>query len=242
MEGKETRFGIGGSVLTAITTSNGGTGSFNSMHDSYTSVGNSVPLSNMLLGEIAFGGLGSGLYGMIMVVLLAVFLVGLMVGRTPEYLGKRLDPDEMKRIALYVIAFPFVVVLLTGIAVVTDAGKAGLTLNSGMHGFTQIAFAYASSAANNGLTMASLNANSNFYNLTTAIAMLVGRVALAVLALSVAGLFVKQGRRQPSLGTLPTATFSFGIVLTGVILIVGGLSYFALLVLGPIAEHIIEGA
>jgi K+-transporting ATPase ATPase A chain len=242
MEGKETRFGVSGSVLTAITTSNGGTGSFNSMHDSYTSVGNSVPLTNMLLGEIAFGGLGSGLYGMIIIVLLAVFLVGLMVGRTPEYLGKRLDPEEMKRIGLYVVAFPLVIVLLTGIAVVTDAGKVGLTLNSGAHGFTQIVFAYASSAANNGLTMASLNANSDFYNFTTAIAMLVGRVVLAVLALSVAGLFVRQGRRPPSLGTLPTATISFAGVLTGVILIVGGLSYFALLVLGPIAERLIEGA
>jgi K+-transporting ATPase ATPase A chain len=241
MEGKETRFGVSGSVLTSIATSNGGTGSFNSMHDSYTSIGNSVPLVNMLLGEIIFGGLGSGLYGMIIMVLLTVFLVGLTVGRTPEYLGKRLDPDEIKRVALYVVAFPTVILVLTGIAVVMDEGKAGLTVNGGTHGFTQIVFAYTSSAANNGLTMASLNANSDFYNLTTAVAMLVGRVVLAVLALSIAGLFVQQGRRPRSLGTVPTATVSFAGVLVGAILIIGGLSYFAILVLGPIAERVMEG-
>ena len=242
MEGKEVRFGIGGSVLTAIATSNGSTGSFNSMHDSYTPLGNAVPLTNMLLGEIIFGGLGGGLYGMIMMVLLTVFFAGLMVGRTPEYLGKRLGPEETKRVVLYVVAFPLVVLGLAGLAVVTDAGKVGLTLNSGAHGFTQIVFAYASSATNNGLTMASLNANSTFYNITTAVAMVVGRFVLAILALSLAGLFAQQGRRPASLGTLPTNTLSFSAVLMGVIVVIGGLSYFVVLSLGPIAEHLMVGA
>jgi K+-transporting ATPase ATPase A chain len=208
------------------------------MHDSYTPLGNAVPLANMLLGELIFGGLGSGIYSMVMMVLITLFLAGLMVGRTPEYLGKKLRPEETKRIILYVVAFPAVVLLLTAVAVVTDTGKVGLTLNGGAHGFTQILFAYASSAANNGLTMASLNANSQFYNLTTAIAMLVGRFALAALALAVAGLFAQQTRRPPTYATLPTASWTFAGMLLGVIAIVGGLSYFVALSLGPIAEHL----
>jgi K+-transporting ATPase ATPase A chain len=238
MEGKEVRFGIGNSVLAANATSNGATGSFNSMHDSYTPLGNAVPLANMLLGELIFGGLGSGIYSMVMMVLITLFLAGLMVGRTPEYLGKKLRPEETKRIILYVVAFPAVVLLLTAVAVVTDTGKVGLTLNGGAHGFTQILFAYASSAANNGLTMASLNANSQFYNLTTAIAMLVGRFVLAALGLAVAGLFAQQTRRAPTYATLPTASWTFAGMLVGVIAIVGGLSYFVALSLGPIAEHL----
>jgi K+-transporting ATPase ATPase A chain len=242
MEGKEVRFGIGSSALTAIATSNGATGSFNSMHDSYTPLGNAVPLTNMLLGEPIFGGLGSGLHSLVMLLLITLFLAGLMVGRTPEYLGKKLGPEETKLIVLYVVAFPAVVLLLTAVAVVTDAGKAGLTLNTGAHGFTQILFAYASSAANNGLTMASLNANSEFYNATTAIAMLVGRFVLVALALSVAGLFAQKARRPASYATLPTASWTFAAMLVGVLGIVGGLSYFVALSLGPIAEHLSSGS
>jgi K+-transporting ATPase ATPase A chain len=238
MEGKEVRFGIGNSVLTANATSNGATGSFNSMHDSYTPLGNAVPLANMLLGELVFGGLGSGIYSMVMIVLITLFLAGLMVGRTPEYLGKKLGPEETKRVVLYIVALPAVVLLLTAVAVVADAGKVGLTLNSGAHGFTQTLFAYASSATNNGLTMASLDANSQFYNLTTAVAMLAGRFALAALALAVAGLFAQQARRPPTYATLPTASWTFAGMLLGVIAIVGGLSYFVALSLGPIAEHL----
>ena len=240
MEGKEVRFGISNSILTSVTTSNGGTGSFNSMHDAYTPIGNGVALANMLLGEIIFGGLGTGLYGMVMMVLLTIFLTGLMVGRTPEYLGKRVTPEEIKRIALYVIVFPIVVLGLGGIAVVTGAGKAGLTLNHGAHGFTEIIFGYASATANNGLTMASLNANSNFYNYTMIVAMIAGRIVLALLALSVAGLFAEQGRRKMSLGTLPTASLQFAIVLSGAIAIVGGLSFFGALALGPIIERLLS--
>ncbi len=239
MEGKEVRFGIEGSVLTAVTTSNGAAGSFNSMHDSYTPGGNSAPLTNMLLGELAFGGLGSGLYSMVMMVLISLFLAGLMVGRSPEYLGKKMGPDETKRVVLYIIAFPAIVLGLTGLAVALESGRAGLTVNSGAHGFTQILFAYASSAANNGLTMASLNANSPFYNLTTAAAMLVGRFVLAAVALAVAGSFAGRARRLPTYATLRTASGTFAAMLLAVIAIVGGLSYFVAMGLGPLAEQLV---
>jgi K+-transporting ATPase ATPase A chain len=238
MEGKEVRFGINGSSLTAIVTSNGATGSFNSMHDSYVPLANAAPLTNMLLGELTFGGLGTGLYSLLMMVLITLFLAGLMIGRTPEYLGKKLGPAETRLVVLYVVVYPAVILLLTALAVTFGAGKAGLTVNSGAHGYTQILFAFASSAANNGLSMASLNANSPFYNLTTAFAMLVGRFVMAAMALAIAGLFVQQTRRPASYGTLPTASWTFGVMLTGVIVIVGGLSYFVVLVLGPVAEQL----
>nr|ART40315.1 K29 [uncultured bacterium] len=238
MEGKEVRFGIGGSVLASNATSNGATGSFNSMHDSYTASGNAVPLTNMLLGELVFGGLGSGIYSMVMILLISLFIAGLMIGRTPEYLGKKIGPDETKIVALYIVSFPAAVLLLTGLAAATSWGRAGLTLNYGSHGFTQMLFAYASATANNGLTMASLNANSEFYNITTSIGMLVGRFVLAGLALAVAGHFAGQGRRTQTAATLPTASWTFAGMLTGVIVIVGGLSYFVAMSLGPIAEHL----
>jgi K+-transporting ATPase ATPase A chain len=241
MEGKETRFGIGSSVLTAAVTSNAATGSFNSMHDSYTPLGNAVPLSNMLLGELAFGGVGTGIYSLVMIVSITLFLAGLMVGRTPEYLGKKLGPDETKRIVLYIIAFPATVLALTAIALSLESGRLGLTLNTGAHGFTQVLFAYASSAANNGLTMASLNANSDFYNITTAIAMLAGRFVLAGLALAIAGEFAQQARRPLTYATLPTASLTFAGMLAGVIFVIGGLSYFVALSLGPVAEHLAAG-
>ncbi len=238
MEGKEVRFGIGGSVLAANTTSNGATGSFNSMHDSYTPAANAVPLTNMLLGELVFGGLGSGIYSMVMVLLISLFIAGLMIGRTPEYLGKRIGPDETKLVALYVVSFPATVLVLTALAAATSWGREGLTLNEGSHGFTQMLFAYASATGNNGLTMASLNANSEFYNITTSIGMLVGRFVLAGLALAVAGSFARQGRRVQTRATLPTASWTFAGMLTGLIVIVGGLSYFVALSLGPIADHL----
>jgi K+-transporting ATPase ATPase A chain len=238
MEGKEVRFGIPGSVLTSNVTSNSATGSFNSMHDSYTPLGNSVPLGNMLLGEILFGGLGGGLYSFVMLLLISLFIAGLMVGRTPEYLGKKLGPAETKRIMLYVVAYPAVILLLTAVAVALDEGRAGLTVNTGAHGYTQILFAYASAAANNGLTMASLNANSVFYNLTTPIAMVVGRFVLPALALSVAGLLANQARRPATNATVPTASWTFAGLVGGLIAIVGGLSYFVAVALGPVAEHL----
>jgi len=174
MEGKEVRFGISGSTLTAVVTSNTATGSYNSMHDSYTSLGGMVLLVNMLLGEVVFGGLGTGLYSMVMAAAIAVFLAGLMVGRTPEYLGKKIGAAENKMIMLYALAAPLFVLTLTAIAVSTRAGLAELTTNGGPHGFTEIVFAYASCFANNGQTFAGLSANTPFYNVTTALAMMAG--------------------------------------------------------------------
>ena len=178
MEGKEARFGIGGSTLTAVVTSNTATGSYNSMHDSYTSLGGMVLLVNMLLGELVFGGLGTGLYSMVMAAAIAVFLAGLMVGRTPEYLGKKIGPCENKMIMLYALAAPLFVLPLTAIALTTKAGLAALTTNTGPHGFTEILFAYTSCFANNGQTFAGLSANTSFYNLTTALAMMAGRFGI----------------------------------------------------------------
>ncbi len=237
-EGKETRFGIGGSVLAAITTSNGATGSTNSAHDSYTPIGGMAPLSNMLLGEIIFGGLGTGIYSIIFVALLGLFLCGLMVGRTPEYLGKKITKYEVQLVVLYTLTGPMLVLCLTALAVATSPGLAGLTTNTGAHGFTEILFGYTSSFANNGQTFGGLNANSAFYNITTAIAMMGGRFLLAVPALALAGSFAVQGRKPVTKGTLPTDGMTFAVILAGTVLLVTGLSFLPALALGPIVEHI----
>jgi K+-transporting ATPase ATPase A chain len=236
MEGKEVRFGIGDSVLAAVVTSNGATGSYNSMHDSYQPVGVLVPLVNMLLGEVIFGGLGTGLYSIVMTALVAVFLGGLMIGRTPEYLGKKITAAETRLAILYALLTPAVILVLTGLALATSAGRAGLVTNGGARGFTEVVFAYASSMANNGQNMAGLNANSVFYNLTTAIAMLAGRFGLAALALALAGRFAAQRRGPTTSGTLSSDSAMFGALLLGTILLVGALSFLPALALGPIAE------
>ena len=238
MEGKETRFGIGGSVLGAVVTSNGATGSYNSMHDSYTPIGGLVLLVNMLLGEIIFGGLGSGLYSIIFVALIALFLGGLMIGRKPEYLGKEIGVYEIKMIMLYTLAAPFAVLVFSALAIATQSGLNGLTTNDGAHGFSEIFYAYTSAFANNGQNFAGLSANSIFYNVTTAAAMMIGRFGLAIPALALAGSFAAQGRRVTTVGTLPTDSFSFGIFLAGTAIVVGALSYFPALALGPILEHL----
>jgi potassium-transporting ATPase potassium-binding subunit len=237
MEGKEVRFGVGGSVLAAVVTSNGATGSYNSMHDSFQPLGVTVPLVNMLLGEIVYGGLGTGLYSMIFVALVAVFVGGLMVGRTPEHLGKQIGPPEMKIIAVYTLVGPVIVLALTALAVVTNGGLSGLSTNAGAHGFTEILFAYASAFANNGQSMAGLSANNIFYNLTTIIAMLTGRYVLAVLALALAGRFAAASRRPPSRGAMPSDGMTFGVLLTGTALLVGALNFLPALAMGPIIEH-----
>jgi K+-transporting ATPase ATPase A chain len=241
MEGKETRFGIGGSVLAAINTSNTATGSTNSAHDSYTPIGGMAPLVNMLLGEIVFGGLGTGLYSMILTALIGVFITGLMIGRTPEYLGKQLGPPEIKLITLYTLAAPAAVLLLTAVAVMLPAGLAGLTANGGAHGFTEILYAYASCFANNGQAFAGLNANTPFYNVTTMIAMWAGRFLLAIPALALAGKFAYQRRRAITTATLPTDTLLFASVIAGTALIVTGLSFFPALALGPVVEQCFMG-
>jgi potassium-transporting ATPase potassium-binding subunit len=237
MEGKEVRFGVGDSVLTTIVTSNTSTGSYNSMQDSFQPVGILPPLVSMLLGEVVFGGLGTGVYSIVMTALVAVFLGGLMVGRTPEYLGKKISVAEARWIALYALLTPMVVLTLTGIAVATKAGLAGLATNSGPRGFTEILFAYASCMANNGLSMAGLNSNSVFYNLTTIIAMLAGRYGLAASALALAGRVAAQPRVPATSGTLPVDTPTFGAMVFGAILLIAALCFLPALALGPIVEQ-----
>ena len=241
MEGKEVRFGIGTSTLTAVVTSNTATGSNNSMDDSYTSLGGIVLLVNMLLGELVFGGLGTGLYSMVMAAAIAVFLAGLMVGRTPEYLGKKIGPAENKMIVLYALAAPLVVLPLTALAVSTRWGLSGLTVNTGPHGFTGILFAYTSCFANNGQSFAGLSANTPFYNLTTALAMLVGRFGLAIPALAFADLFGRQRNTPSSSGTLPTHSLVFGVLLTTCLIVMVALSYLPALALGPVLERLLLG-
>lgn len=239
MEGKEVRFGIAGSTLTGIVTSNTATGSTNAMDDSFTSLGGFVLLINLLLGEIVFGGLGTGLMGMVMTAAIAVFLAGLMVGRTPEYLGKRIGPAETKMVMLYALAGPCTILALSAITITTKAGLAGLTTNDGTHGFTEILFAYASSFANNGQSFGGLSANTLLYNLMTAIAMMVGRFGLVIPALAFASLFARQRNAPPSVGTLPTHTLSFGILLTAFLIVVAALSYLPVFALGPVLEHLL---
>jgi K+-transporting ATPase ATPase A chain len=238
MEGKEVRFGVGSSVLAAVVTSNGATGSNNSMHGSYHPLGGLVLLVNMLLGEVTFGGLGSGLYSMVMVALIGVFLGGLMVGRTPEYLGKAIRVPEAKLVALYALLTPLIVLPLAGLAVATDAGRGGLTTNDGPRAFTEVVFAYASCQANNGQAMAGLNTNAPFYNLTTAVAMLAGRFGLGVLALLLAGRLAAQGRREANVGSLSGDTPTFGVLVLGTLVLVGAVCFLPALALGPLAEHL----
>jgi potassium-transporting ATPase potassium-binding subunit len=241
MEGKETRFGIGASALTGVTTSNGATGSTNAADDSFTSLGGMVLLVNLLLGEVIFGGLGTGLFGMVMTAAIPVFLAGLMIGRTPEYLGKKIGPCENKMIMLYALAAPVTILILTAVAVVTRAGAAGLTTNNGAHGLTEILFAYASCFANNGQSFGGLNANTLFYNVSTAIAMMAGRFGPAIPALGFAGLFARQRIVPRSAGTLPTDSVSFGLLLTAYLMIGTALSYMPVLVLGPVLERLLNG-
>ena len=237
MEGKEVRFGTAQTVLAAVTTSNGATGSTNAMHDSFMPLSVSVPLCNMMLGEIVFGGLGTGLYSIVMVALVGVFIAGLMTGRTPEYLGKKIGPGEMKLIALFSLITPMAILFPTAIAVVSSAGLAGLSTNSGPHGFTEILYAYSSCCANNGQAMAGLDANSLFYNLTTVPVMLAGRFGLAIPALALAGRLAAQGRRSQHVGTLPSDSLLLATVAVSAAVLIVLLSFLPALALGPLLEH-----
>jgi potassium-transporting ATPase potassium-binding subunit len=236
MEGKEVRFGIGTSTLTTVVTSNASTGSYNAQHDSYQPLGVLVALTFLLLGEVVFGGLGTGVYSIVMIALVASFLGALMIGRTPEYLGKKVTAAETRWIALYVLTTPLVVLVLTAVAVLTHAGGAAVTLNPGPRSFTEIIFAYASCMANNGLALSGLDANNVFYQTTTIVAMLAGRYGLAVLALVAAGRFAGQRRVVPSGGTLPVDTPTFGLLLLGTVLLVAAVSFLPALAMGPIIE------
>jgi K+-transporting ATPase ATPase A chain len=238
MEGKEERFGVGESALTTVVTSNTSTGSFNAIQDSYQPLGVLVPLTYLLLGEVVFGGLGAGVYSIVMMALVAAFLGALMIGRTPEYLGKKVTAAETRWIALYVLATPMVVLVLTAVAVLTHAGRAAVGVNPGARSFTEILFAYASCMANNGLALGGLDANNLFYNATTTVAMLAGRYGLAVLALIAAGRFAAQRRVVASSGTLPIDTPTFGVLLLGTVLLAGLISFLPALAMGPIVEFL----
>jgi potassium-transporting ATPase potassium-binding subunit len=237
MEGKEVRFGIVNSALWATVTTDTSCGAVNSMHDSFTPLGGLVPLVNIQLGEVIFGGVGSGLYGMLVMAVLAVFIAGLMVGRTPEYLGKKIESREMKLAMLYVLIFPAIILLATAAAVVTSAGLAGIS-NPGPHGFSQILYAFSEAAGNNGSAFGGLNANTSFYNWMIGIATLFGRFMMAVPALALAGSLAPKKSIPPSAGTFPTRGALFVALLIGVIIIVGALTFFPALALGPVVEHL----
>jgi len=236
MEGKEVRFGIGQSTLWADTTTLASNGSVNSMHDSYTPLGGLVPLVNMLTGEVIFGGVGSGMYGMVIYMILAVFIAGLMVGRTPEYLGKKIEAREMKAVMLSLLAFSLVLLTWTAVGVVNAFGTDTLN-NGGPHGFSEVLYAFTSGAANNGSAFAGLGANGTFYNLGIGVCMLVGRFLFIVPVMVIAGAMVAKKRVAPGPGTFPTDGLVFGGLLFGVIVIVGLLTFFPALSLGPIVEH-----
>jgi K+-transporting ATPase ATPase A chain len=238
MEGKETRFGIVNSVLWASATTAASNGSVNSMHDSYTPLGGLVPLFLMQFGEVVFGGVGSGLYGMIVFAIIAVFIAGLMVGRTPEYLGKKIEPYEMKMASLLILIMPIIVLGLTAVAVLTEAGTSS-RLNPGAHGFSEILYAYTSQGNNNGSAFAGLNANTPFYNITGGLAMLISRFWLAVPTLALAGALARKKGIPVGPGTLPTHTPLFAVLLIGVIIMVGALTFLPALALGPVVEELI---
>ena len=237
MEGKEVRYGIANSALWATATTAASNGSVNAMHDSFTPLGGLVPMWLMQLGEVVFGGVGSGLYGMLMFAIVAVFIAGLMVGRTPEFLGKKIEAYEMKMSSLVILITPALVLIGTSVAVVTAAGKAGI-LNPGSHGFSEILYAFSSASNNNGSAFAGLSANTPFYNTALGLAMLFGRYWLAVPVLAIAGSLARKKTVPSGPGTLATHTPLFVALLIGVVVLVGALTFVPALALGPIVEHL----
>jgi K+-transporting ATPase ATPase A chain len=239
MEGKEVRFGIANSALFATVTTDASCGAVNSMHDSFMPLGGLVPMVNMMLGEVIFGGVGAGLYGILVFVILSVFIAGLMVGRTPEYLGKKIESYDVKMAMLYVLIFPLSILGFTAVSLMTpNLGLAGIS-NPGPHGLSQILYAYTSTTANNGSAFGGISANTHWYNLSLATAMLVGRFFMIVPMLAVAGNLARKKLVPPSPGTFPVHTPLFTVLLVGVILIVGALTFFPALSLGPILEHLL---
>jgi K+-transporting ATPase ATPase A chain len=236
MEGKEVRFGVAGSALFAAVTTAASCGAVNAMHDSFTPLGGLVPLVNIQLGEVIFGGVGAGLYGMLVFVLLAVFIAGLMVGRTPEYLGKKIEAREMKLAVLYILVFPLLVLGLSAWAAVAPYGVSSLG-NAGPHGLSEILYAYTSGAGNNGSAFAGLNANTRFWNLTLGLAMLAGRFLMIIPVLAIAGSMIGKKVVPPGPGTFPTSGALFAGLLVAVVVIVGALTFFPALSLGPVVEH-----
>jgi len=237
MEGKEVRFGIVASALFAVVTTAASCGAVNAMHDSFTALGGMIPLINMELGEIVVGGVGAGLYGMLLFVIVTVFVAGLMVGRTPEYVGKKIEAREVKMAMLAILILPLMMLGWTAIAVVYPPAVASMA-NAGPHGFSEVLYAYTSQTANNGSAFAGLTGNTFFYNLSGAVAMFIGRFWMIVPAMAIAGALAAKKSVPPSLGTFPTTGGLFVGLLVGVILIVGGLTFFPALALGPIVEHL----
>ncbi|AQV96760.1 potassium-transporting ATPase subunit KdpA [Cupriavidus necator] len=240
MEGKETRFGMAASALFATITTAASCGAVNAMHDSFTAIGGLVPMLLMQLGEVVFGGVGSGLYGMLVYAVLAVFIAGLMIGRTPEYLGKKIETYEMKMTAVAILVTPLLVLLGTSVAVMAEAGRAGV-FNPGTHGFSEILYALSSAANNNGSAFAGLSANTPFYNTLLAAAMWFGRFWIIIPVLALAGSLAAKKRVPPSGGTMPTHGPLFVVLLVGTVLMVGALTYVPALALGPVAEQL-QGA
>jgi K+-transporting ATPase ATPase A chain len=236
MEGKETRFGVAASTLFATVTTDASCGAVNSMHDSYTALGGLVPMVNIQLGEVIFGGVGAGLYGMLVMVVLSVFNAGLMVGRTPEYLGKKVEAREMKLAMLYVLIFPLIILGLSGWSAVASYGTSSLN-NAGPHGLSEILYAYTSGAGNNGSAFAGLNANTLWWNVSLGLAMLIGRFLMIVPAIAIAGSMIGKKTVPAGPGTFPTNGPLFTFLLVCVVVIVGALTFFPALSLGPIVEH-----
>jgi K+-transporting ATPase ATPase A chain len=241
MEGKEVRFGIAGSALFATVTTDASCGAINSTHDSYTPLGGMVPLVNIMLSETVFGGVGAGLYGILIYVVLAVFIAGLMVGRTPEYLGKKIEAYDVKMAMLVTLVFPLVILVLAGISSVRGFGTSSIS-NPGPHGLSQILYAFTSQAGNNGSAFAGLNGNTLWYNTAGAITMLVGRFLMIIPMLAIAGNLARKKAIPPSAGTFPVTTPLFSILLVSVIVIVGALTFFPALSLGPVLEHLLMTA
>jgi K+-transporting ATPase ATPase A chain len=241
MEGKEVRFGIANSALWATVTTDTSCGAVNSMHDSYLPLGGMVPLANMMLSEVVFGGVGSGMYGMIIFIILSVFIAGLMVGRTPEYVGKKIEAYDVKMAMLVALIFPLIILAFTSISVLYPYGTNSIA-NPGPHGFSEILYAFTEGAANNGSAFAGLNANTLWYNIAIGFTMLLGRFWMKIPMLAIAGNLVRKKSVPPSVGTFPVTTPLFTVLLIGVILIVGALTFFPALSLGPILEHLLMNA
>jgi potassium-transporting ATPase potassium-binding subunit len=237
MEGKETRFGVAASALFAAITTAASCGAVNAMHDSFTPLGGLIPMLNIQLGEVVFGGVGSGLYGMLIFAIITVFVAGLMIGRTPEYLGKKIEAFEMKMVSLVILITPLLILVGTAIAVSTEAGRAGIS-NPGAHGFSQVLYAVTSAANNNGSAFAGLSANTPFYNTLLGVVMWLGRFGIIVPVLAIAGSLAAKTRSTPNAGSMPTHGLLFIFLLVGMVLIVGALTYVPALALGPIVEHL----
>ena len=242
MEGKEVRFGVAGSALFATVTTGASCGAVNSMHDSFTPLGGLVPLTNIMLGEVIFGGVGAGMYGILIFVILAVFIAGLMVGRTPEYLGKKIESYDVKMAMLYALIFPIVILVFAGISSISPGFGTSQLNNAGPHGLSEILYAFTSGTGNNGSAFAGISANTLWYNTTLGMAMLIGRFMMIIPMLAVAGNLASKNSVPPSLGTFPVTTPLFTTLLVSVIVIVGALTFFPALSLGPIVEHLLMNA